>query len=62
MSLANMKELIRQARTRGHAVGAFSVSSIEMIQGVIRAAEAASNAAVRTAAVRLNDSSEQTRP
>lgn len=54
MSLANMKELIRQARTRGHAVGAFSVSSIEMIQGVIRAAEAASTPVIlQVAQVRL---------
>ena len=39
MSLANMKELIRRAGAQGRAVGAFSVSSIEMIQGVVRAAE-----------------------
>lgn len=40
MSLANMRELLDEARRQGRAVGAFSVSSIEMITGVIRAAEA----------------------
>ena len=40
MSLANMKELLTQARAQERAAGAFSVSSLEMITGVIRAAEA----------------------
>lgn len=40
MSLANMRELMAQARAEQKAVGAFSVSSINMILGVIRAAEA----------------------
>lgn len=40
MSLANMRELLSEARAQGRAVGAFSVSSIAMITGVIRAAEA----------------------
>lgn len=39
MPLANMRELIRDAQAEGRAVGAFSVSSIEMITGVIQAAE-----------------------
>lgn len=40
MALANMRDLMREARAQGRAVGAFSVSSIEMITGVVRAAEA----------------------
>lgn len=39
MALANMRQLLQQARAQGRAVGAFSVSSVEMICGVIRAAE-----------------------
>lgn len=39
MSLVNMKELLQEARAANRAVGAFSVSSIDMIMGVIRAAE-----------------------
>lgn len=54
MSLANMKELLREARARNRAVGAFSVSSIEMIQGVIRAAEALNTPVIlQVAQVRL---------
>lgn len=40
MSLVDMKELLREARMQNRAVGAFSVSSVDMICGVIRAAEA----------------------
>ena len=40
MSLTNMKELLAEARAQNRAVGAFSVSSIDMICGVVRAAEA----------------------
>ena len=40
MSLVNMKELLLEARRQKRAVGAFSVSSVDMICGVIRAAEA----------------------
>lgn len=39
MALVNMKELLRQADVQGRAVGAFNVSSIEMICGVTAAAE-----------------------
>lgn len=39
MPLANMRELIRQAQCEGRAVGAFSVSSIDMIAGVVEAAQ-----------------------
>ena len=40
MPVANMRALLAQARAQGRAVGAFSVSSLEMILGVERAAEA----------------------
>lgn len=40
MPIANMRALMNAAREQGRAVGAFSVSSIEMIMGVLRAAEA----------------------
>ena len=40
MALANMRELLQNARAEKRAVGAFSVSSLDMICGVIRAAEA----------------------
>lgn len=39
MSLANMRDLLRQAEAGGWAVGSFSVANMECIQGVIRAAE-----------------------
>lgn len=40
MALTNLRELLAQAQLRQCAVGAFNVSSIEMICGVVRAAEA----------------------
>lgn len=40
MSLVTMRELLRHARAENRAVGAFSVSSVDMICGVVRAAEA----------------------
>ncbi|MCH5286322.1 MAG: ketose-bisphosphate aldolase [Christensenellaceae bacterium] len=39
MSLANMRDLILRAKEERRAVGAFSVSSIDMILGVVAAAE-----------------------
>jgi len=54
MSLVNMKELLREARMQNCAVGAFSVSSIDMITGVIRAAEALNTPVIlQVAEVRL---------
>lgn len=54
MALANMKDLIREARAQNRAVGAFSVSSVDMIAGVIRAAEAADTPVIlQVAQVRL---------
>ena len=40
MALTNLRELLAQAERHKRAVGAFNVSSIEMICGVVRAAEA----------------------
>lgn len=54
MSLANMRELLKEARGQNRAVGAFSVSSIDMITGVVRAAEAADTPVIlQVAQVRL---------
>lgn len=54
MSLANMKELLMEAREHHRAVGAFSVSSIDMIHGVVRAAEALNTPVIlQVAQVRL---------
>lgn len=54
MALANMREILKEARTQGRAVGAFSVSSIDMIAGVIRAAEALNTPVIlQVAQVRL---------
>jgi len=39
MPLANMRDLLSQAKHHACAIGAFSVSSMDMIRGVIRAAE-----------------------
>lgn len=54
MSLANMKVLLQEARLQGRGVGAFSVSSIDMIAGVVRAAEALNTPVIlQVAQVRL---------
>lgn len=39
MPIANMRQLLKEAGEQGRAVGAFSVSSIEMIAGVLNAAQ-----------------------
>ena len=39
MTLVNMKELIARADSSGTAVGAFNVGNMEMIMGVVKAAE-----------------------
>ncbi len=57
MSLANMRELLAEARAQGRAVGAFSVSSVEMICGVVRAAETLDTPVIlQVAQVRLSHS------
>ena len=40
MALTHLRDLLEQADRQKRAVGAFNVSSIEMICGVVRAAEA----------------------
>lgn len=55
MPLANMRDLILQAKEESRAVGAFSVSSIDMILGVVSAAEEADTPVIlQVAESRLN--------
>lgn len=42
MPLVNSRELLRDARAHGYAVGAFNVENMEMMQAVVAAAEAES--------------------
>ena len=37
--LANLRELLKDAQEKNYAVGSFSVANMEMILGVIKAAE-----------------------
>ena len=39
MALVTMKALLRDAQTKGRAVGAFNVGNMEMVIGAVRAAE-----------------------
>ena len=39
MPLVNMKTLLKDAQEKNYAVGSFSVANLEMIQGVVKAAE-----------------------
>lgn len=39
MALVNMKSLLKKAQIENYAVGSFSVSNMEMIQGILQAAE-----------------------
>lgn len=39
MSLVNMKDLVKQADQEDYAIGSFSVANMEMVMGVVRAAE-----------------------
>lgn len=55
MSLVTMRELLHHARAENRAVGAFSVSSVDMICGVVRAAEAMKTPVIlQVAQVRLS--------
>ena len=57
MALVNMKALLKDAMERNYAVGSFSVANIEMIQGVIKAAEETKSPIIlQIAEVRLNHS------
>lgn len=57
MPLVNMKNLLRDAQAGGYAVGSFSVANLEMIQGVVKAAEETKSPIIlQIAEVRLNHS------
>ena len=57
MALVNMKALLRDAQKGGYAVGSFSVANLEMILGVIKAAEETRSPIIlQIAEVRLNHS------
>ena len=57
MSLVNMKELLKEAQEGNYAVGSFSVANMEMVIGVIKAAEELNTPIIiQIAEVRLNHS------
>ncbi len=57
MSLANMKDLLADAQKGGYAVGSFSVANMEMILGIVKAAEETKSPIIlQIAEVRLNHS------
>lgn len=57
MPLVNMKALLKDAQERSYAVGSFSVANLEMIQGVVKAAEETKSPIIlQIAEVRLNHS------
>ena len=57
MSLVNMKTLLKDAQEKNYAVGSFSVANLEMIQGVVKAAEETKSPIIlQIAEVRLNHS------
>ena len=55
--LVNMKDLLLDAQERNYAVGSFSVANMEMVLGVIKAAEETRSPIIlQIAEVRLNHS------
>lgn len=57
MPLVNMKTLLKDAQEKNYAVGSFSVANLEMIQGVVKAAEETKSPIIlQIAEVRLNHS------
>ncbi len=57
MPVVNMTELLKDARQKGIGVGSFSVAGLEMIQGLVRAAEKAQTPVImQIAQIRLNTS------
>lgn len=57
MSLVNMKSLLQKAKKDGYAVGSFSVANMEMILGIVKAAEEMNSPIIlQIAEVRLNHS------
>ncbi len=57
MPLCNMKDLLKDAQKRNYAVGSFSVANMEMVLGIIKAAEETRSPIIlQIAEVRLNHS------
>lgn len=57
MSLVNMKDLLQKAKEGNYAVGSFSVANLEMILGIVKAAEEMNSPIIlQIAEVRLNHS------
>lgn len=57
MALYNMKDLLKDAQKRNYAVGSFSVANMEMVLGIIKAAEETRSPIIlQIAEVRLNHS------
>lgn len=57
MPLVNMKNLLKDAEERNYAVGSFSVANMEMVLGIIKAAEETKSPIIlQIAEVRLNHS------
>lgn len=57
MSLVNMKDLLQKAKEGNYAVGSFSVANMEMILGIVKAAEEMNSPIIlQIAQVRLNHS------
>ncbi|MCM1364587.1 MAG: class II aldolase [Ruminococcus sp.] len=55
MPLVNMKDLLADAKKRNYAVGSFSIANMEMVLGVIKAAEETKSPIIlQIAEVRLN--------
>lgn len=55
MPLVNMKDLLKDAQNKNYAVGSFSVANMEMVLGVIKAAEETKSPIIlQIAEVRLN--------
>lgn len=55
MPLVNMKDLLKDAQDKNYAVGSFSVANMEMVLGVIKAAEETKSPIIlQIAEVRLN--------
>ncbi len=57
MPLVNMSELLYPAKNGGYAVGSFSVANLEMVKGILRAAEETESPVIlQIAEVRLKNS------
>ena len=57
MALVNMKDLLADAQKKNYAVGSFSIANMEMVLGVIKAAEETKSPIIlQIAEVRLNHS------